>query len=167
MRFAIEARGLNESLRPLSAQIEPVGRTAVPGLLARPIIDIAVGRPRPALIGLYVQRLRTFGYVPAEPDFFSAPAFVRREGGVRTHQVVLVVAGSDAWDALLDFRDRLRMDFALAGDCAALKAPLAGRQPSTLSANRDAKAAFFRRLRPRDAATLAAQGGPQALNTAA
>lgn len=155
LRFAIEARVLSESLQPLDPQIEHVGSTAVPGLLARPIIDIAVGLPRPALVGLYVQRLRNFGYVPAEPDF-GPPTFVRREGGVRTHQVLLVAADGAVWHALLALRDRLRTDLALALEYAAMKEPLAGRAPAALSDYRVAKAAFFRRVLPADVTTLAA-----------
>ncbi len=146
LRFAAELRVLREALQPLAPQIEHVGSTAVPGLAARPIIDIALALDQPSLIAPFSERLRNFGYQPDAPGFEEQATFVRRERGVRTHHVQVVAAGGPAWQALLAFRDRLRAQPALAFDFAQLKAPLVGRHSPTPPAYREAKAAFVRRV---------------------
>lgn len=146
VRFAIEARVLREALHPLQPEIAHVGSTAVPGLAARPIIDIALSLPRPTRITAFVERLHNFGYLPIEAGPCSSPTFVRRERGVRTHQVMLVDAGGAAWYTLLALRDRLRSEPDMAIEYARLKRPLATHPAIALPAYRQAKAAFARRV---------------------
>jgi GrpB-like predicted nucleotidyltransferase (UPF0157 family) len=153
IRFAIEARVLAESLQSLAPQIEHVGGTAVPGLVARPIIDIALAVQRPRLIGVFTERLRNFGFLIADSAIPGVErTLVRRERGVRTHHVLLVAAGGSAWRALLAFRERLRADSALAEAYADLKRRLGGLSLLSAQPYREAKAAFIDRVRDEDAA---------------
>lgn len=153
IRFAIEARVLAESLQSLAPQIEHVGSTAVYGLSARPIIDIALAVQRPRLIGVFTQRLRNFGFLSADSTIPGVErTLIRRERGVRTHHVLLVAADSEAWRSLLAFRERLRADPVLAEAYAHLKQRLGGRDLSSAPLYREAKAAFIGRVLDWDAA---------------
>lgn len=156
LRFAIEARVLREALQPLRPEIEHVGSTAVPGLAARPIIDIALGMQQPGLIGVYLERLRNFGFLLVPEPYEGQPTFVRREHGIRTHRLMLAATGSRAWQALLELRDRLRARPELAADYAQIKVRAGAAHTSLPSAYRAAKAEFFRRMLPVNGADAAA-----------
>lgn len=124
--YAREARRLLGILeaRGLSALIEHTGSTAVPGLAAKPIIDILVGRhpetPRPALISA----VESAGYVFRGEQGIPQRDFFRR-GTPRSYHVHVTPAGSDFWRDHRAFRDYLRAHGAAADDYARLKLALA------------------------------------------
>src|SRR5574341_567856 len=57
------AARLRPALGPLAVAIEHVGSTAVPGLAAKPILDIAVGLAPDADPGQFVARLAPLGWI--------------------------------------------------------------------------------------------------------
>ncbi len=134
-------------LSPLLAdcEIHHVGSTAVPGLAAKPIIDMAL------LVDSYelpVGRLteqagyqypRAFNSTLSEKRFLCYPTPARR-----THHVHLVVDPAELVRYLV-FRDRLRADRALAHQYEALKRELAERHRDDREAYTEAKAEFVRR----------------------
>src|SRR5678815_3715102 len=61
--FAVEEARLRERIGDLVADIQHVGSTAVPGLVAKPILDIAVAVASREKIALVVGRLRDLGYI--------------------------------------------------------------------------------------------------------
>ena len=143
-RFTTE----RERLAPLlpGGEIHHVGSTAVPGLAAKPVIDLMalvddVDAPIEALVG-------RGGY--AFPEAFNATLVRRRwlcrpSAAHRTHHLHLV----DDRDVLarhLRFRDRLRADPGLAAQYATLKRELAARFPDDRERYSEAKAAFVRRV---------------------
>jgi GrpB-like predicted nucleotidyltransferase (UPF0157 family) len=124
--FAQERHCLCTRIGHLVLDIQHVGSTAVPGLAAKPIIDVAaavaspadVQRCRPLLIPLgYIDRSdrgRKGGYV-----------FVKeRAPKVRTHHLHMVTIDDPQWASYLVFRDRLRADAALRAEYASLKRKL-------------------------------------------
>lgn len=124
--------------------IHHVGSTAVPGLEAKPIIDILAGvrdleiaracfEPLADLDYLYAP------YLPKEMHWFCKP-----DPAHRTHHLHLVPVGSPRYREELAFRDRLRADPRLAADYAALKRQLAERYRDDREAYTDAKGAFIR-----------------------
>lgn len=125
--------------------IEHMGSTAVPGLVAKPIIDIIVlvddlEGARPAIPALVAA-----GYV--HRDDFPMPdrIFLMRldaETGLRTHQ--LHIHGNEAEvQRHLIFRDRLRSDRAVRDAYAALKRDLAQRHGDDRQAYSQHKTAFI------------------------
>jgi GrpB-like predicted nucleotidyltransferase (UPF0157 family) len=110
--FEQEARLLQAALGPLALGLEHYGSTSVPGLPAKPILDILVGVRPPLDPTPYVAALAPLGYeyVPwaGVPEHL---VFGRDE--VRTHLVHLVEYGGSAWQRGLRFRDILRADPAL------------------------------------------------------
>ena len=139
-RFADERARLLTVLGDLPAEIEHVGSTAVPGLVAKPILDLLVGRP-PGDVAPYVAALQRAGYVYRGEAGIPGRHYFRR-GDPRTHHLHLVERGGALWRDHLAFRDRLRADAALAAEYGALKQRLALRHAGDRAAYTEAKAPF-------------------------
>jgi len=124
--FEAERELLARVLAPwLVGRIEHVGSTAVPGLPAKPVIDIQapvkdLESSRPAL-----DALEAIGYCywPYRPDVCHW--FCKPSPEIRTHHLHLVPLGSKLWNQRLAFRDLLVSDFGVAKEYAALKYRLA------------------------------------------
>ena len=147
--FAAEAARIGAVLagrpHPLPLELEHVGSTAVPGLVAKPILDVAVGRPALGALDPYVEAIAAAGYTyRGEHGIPGRHYFVRGAAdGRRTHHLHLVVLGGALWRAHSAFRDYLRRVPERAAAYAALKESLASRFPADRAAYTDAKAAFI------------------------
>ncbi len=121
--FADELRGV---LGPsLALRIEHYGSTAIPGIPAKPIIDILVGVP--SFEAAKAEAMPVFNTL--EWDYWWHDAhmlFVHRDGlmGARIHHVHLAPRGHRLWEGLA-FRDHLRAHPDAARAYAALKRELA------------------------------------------
>ncbi len=116
-RFDEEASVLRKVLAPwLVDDIHHVGSTSIPGMAAKPVIDMIAGvrdleEARAAFEPLAEL---DYGYVDHRPDghaFFKPP--YRPDQWEHTHHLHLTVRGSDLWVERLAFRDALRADPAL------------------------------------------------------
>ena len=89
--------------------LEHAGSTSVPGLAAKPIIDIELAVPDSADEPAYVPDLEAGGYVlrGREPDWFEHRLFKGTDPAVNLH---VFTEGSPEIDRTLAFRDRLRTD---------------------------------------------------------
>ena len=126
-RLFLEERAILENLltRWLVGPIEHVGSTAVPGLAAKPVIDIMAGvksldESRPAIPVLAAIDYCYFPYQPEQKHWFCKPSH-----SFRTHHLHLVPFGSKHWNERLVFRDYLRRNSATAKEYAELKQRLA------------------------------------------
>lgn len=124
--------------------IHHVGSTSVPGLAAKPILDVLVGVPsfasaltglRPLLEGL------GFTYRP-DDDLPDRHYFPRTVAGLRRHHLSLAEPGSRHHRNTLVFRDALRSDPALARRYEALKRHLAASVGTDRLAYLDGKTDF-------------------------
>lgn len=124
-RFAVEARAIADALGELVVAVEHVGSTAVPGLAAKPTIDVAAGVTTLDLPPGAVQRMEALGYENAEADSRPGEHLFRKGGAVPWDVIVHVVEwGGSAWSMHLAFRDALRLDPHLAEEYAGLKRSL-------------------------------------------
>ena len=107
--FDAEARRLRIALGSLAVRIEHNGSTSIPGLAAKPIIDIQISVAALHPIAAYGERLRTAAYVhvPDADDSFC-PFFHRPSEWPHTHHVHVVQAGGAEERRTLAFRDYLR-----------------------------------------------------------
>jgi GrpB-like predicted nucleotidyltransferase (UPF0157 family) len=109
--------------------LEHTGSTAVPGLGAKPIVDILAGvedeLDRPAAIAA----IRSAGYVHRGEQEIPGRDFFRR-GDPRQYHLHLARIGSAFWRDHLDFRDWLRTHPDVAEAYMALKTQLAQRYPT-------------------------------------
>jgi GrpB-like predicted nucleotidyltransferase (UPF0157 family) len=141
--FEEERAQLKPVLAPwLAGAIEHIGSTAVPGLTAKPVIDImAAVRDLPSSAHAR-EAVAPLGYVyfPYRPDvmhWFCKPSPARR-----THHLHLVPVDSPLWSDRLLFRDYLRSSPGAAAEYAGLKVALADRYRHDREAYTDAKADF-------------------------
>jgi GrpB-like predicted nucleotidyltransferase (UPF0157 family) len=124
--FGRERGRIAAALGDLVAAIEHVGSTAVPRLGAKPVIDIMVGLRRLADGERCVRPLQRLGYEYKGEFGIRDRLYFRRFGeGGRSHQIHMVVHGSDFWQRHLLFRDHLRDHPQEAGDYYELKVRLA------------------------------------------
>jgi GrpB-like predicted nucleotidyltransferase (UPF0157 family) len=115
-----ERHRLAEAFLPLRPHFEHIGSTAVPGLCAKPIIDIMVGVPLMQSAETYTPLLEPLGYCHVEQDEEQERVFYRK-GMPRTHHVHIVTFGSVVWHRHLAFRELLREDTDLRERYAQLK----------------------------------------------
>src|SRR4051812_38319082 len=60
--FTVESERIRVALDNLPLTIEHTGSTAVPGLLAKPILDLLGGYPAEANVADYIEAIRSAGY---------------------------------------------------------------------------------------------------------
>ena len=128
--FEAEKAVLRKEVFPDAGEspIEHVGSTAVPGLDAKPILDIAIAVPDLAVTVARIQApLAALGYgYKGEYGLPGREFFVKGEQQ-RTHHLHIVAAGSPHWEAWLRFRDTLRTHPEIADQYERVKQDLARR----------------------------------------
>ena len=144
---AAECDRLRGTLRELCVDVEHVGSTAVAGLPAKPILDIAVALPNanswdfPELRA----RMQTMGYEFILDGGDEGGLLFTRSVGDTVFVHLHAVALDDAqWRDYLVFRDALRDSAEQRARYAALKSKLATQHPEDRLAYTDAKAPFIR-----------------------
>lgn len=119
---------------------EHVGSTAVPGLDAKPIIDLDVVVPDEAAAGAAIEALAAAGWQhEGDLGIKGREAFLP-PAGANYHHLYVVVAGSQPHRDHLDLRDFLRTHPAQAARYGALKSRLAALLKIDRSAYSDGKA---------------------------
>ena len=128
------------------AAIDHVGSTAVPGLGAKPIIDIIVAVHRLTESAECVPPLQSIGYeyVPAFEAFIPERRYFRKGPWyARTHHLHMVELANEFWERHLLFRDHLRAHPDVAHQYQELKKELAARFGSDRDGYTDAKTSFI------------------------
>ncbi|HEY5538125.1 MAG TPA: GrpB family protein [Thermoplasmata archaeon] len=129
--------------------IEHIGSTAVPGLAAKPIIDIMVGLRRLEDAAPTIEPLRSidYEYVPEyEAEIPERRYFRKGPPGGRTHHLHMVVHGGPLWEKHLLFRDYLRAHPETARAYARLKRDLAVMFGHDREGYTDAKITFIKSI---------------------
>jgi len=143
--FAEEARRISDALGPAILAIEHYGSTSVPGLKAKPVIDLLIGvRHLSDALG-QVEAMEALGYDFA-PHAGVPGHHVFGLGRDRTHHAHFVEYEGERWQACLAFRDRLRSDPDALNAYQALKEDLALRFPDDRAAYTRGKAALIQSL---------------------
>jgi GrpB-like predicted nucleotidyltransferase (UPF0157 family) len=126
-RFDTEAVSIRRALGELALRVEHVGSTAVPGLAAKPVVDIQVSVPSLANMGDFTERLSQIGYghVPLGPIDLVYPYFQKPTVWPSTHHIHLCGVGSEQERKHLAFRDYLRNHPLIAAEYVTLKRQLA------------------------------------------
>ncbi len=151
-RFAELRDALIVALDGLSVTVEHVGSTAIPGLAAKPVIDVDVVVESSRHLADVIDRLRGLGYehlgelgVPGREAFRTpAPESLEGQSRLRAAHHLYVVRGDGREPARhRAFRDALRANPAPAEEYAALKRRLACELGHDRAAHTEAKAAFI------------------------
>jgi GrpB-like predicted nucleotidyltransferase (UPF0157 family)/predicted N-acetyltransferase YhbS len=144
--FVRLASRLREGLGDIAAEIEHVGSTAVPGLAAKPIIDLDIVVGSSAEVGLVRERLESIGYrskgtrgIPGREAFDQPP-------GCPPHYLYVVVSGSKPHLDHVLLRELLRARPELASRYEEVKRANAYRLPHDRLGYTDAKAEVITEL---------------------
>jgi GrpB-like predicted nucleotidyltransferase (UPF0157 family) len=143
--FEEEAKRLGSAISAINGVLEHCGSTSIPGIPAKPILDMLVGVPTPIQIEAIRDAFSPVGYEHA--TWAGVPGHeVFGRGNPRTHLIHVVPMNGAAWDRMLRFRDRLRKEASLAADYAHLKRTLAARYPEDRATYTDGKSDFVTRV---------------------
>jgi GrpB-like predicted nucleotidyltransferase (UPF0157 family) len=144
MRFQEETDVLRRALATwLAGPIEHIGSTAIPGLAAKPVIDImacvqTLDRSRPAIAAATALG---YCYAPYQAEFEHW--FCKPSPCFRTHHLHLVPVGTPRWIRPIAFRDYLRAHTDVAGEYEVLKRRLAQEHRLDREAYTQAKRPFI------------------------
>ena len=133
------------NLSPRLLQVEHFGSTAVPGMAAKPIIDILAGVESMTVADSLVELILASGYTTSREFNAKLPDrrwFMRAANGQRTHHLHVVELGGAQWQERLLFRDKLRLYNHLAQRYEELKVQLAALHQRDREAYTDAKSQF-------------------------
>lgn len=141
--FRHEREGILECIGPLVTKVEHVGSTAVRGMIAKPILDIAIAVEDFDEARACIAPLETrLGYT-----FMGEHGIPRRhyfvKGEPRTHHIHMVEGHSEEWLRMIHFRDRLRDSPILADRYAKLKLRLIRQLGADREAYQEGKSDFI------------------------
>ena len=98
---------LREILGADAADIQHVGSTAIQGIFAKPIVDIAVGMKNPQAIRAHDEVLAARGIRYRKEEFGDQLLYVMGTDAARTHFIHVVPWNGEAWHNYIAFRDYL------------------------------------------------------------
>src|SRR5215467_11674851 len=124
--FEAEATRLRAVLHGVALRIDHNGSTSIPGLSAKPIIDIQISVASLHPLSGYSLKLEAAGYTHLpHPDDSFCPFFYRPIEWPHSHHVHVVENGGAEEKRTLAFRDYLREHRDVAGEYETLKRRLA------------------------------------------
>lgn len=127
-QFAAERERLLSLFPSQLLDVQHFGSTAIPGMPAKPIIDILAGVGSMEVAESLVEPLLNSSYTTSaefNATLIESRWFMRWANGRRTHHLHVVVLGGGEWRRRLHFRDALRSNSELAYRYALLKHELA------------------------------------------
>jgi GrpB-like predicted nucleotidyltransferase (UPF0157 family) len=159
--FAREADRIRAALGDRALLLEHTGSTSVPGLAAKPRIDMVLAVADSADEPAYVPALEQAGYVMCirEPDWFEHRVFKGPDTDVNLH---VFTAGASQIDRILLFRDWMRAHDEDRLAYEQVKRDLAKRTWRHIQHYADAKTAIISEIVARATAAQAGESGPSA-----
>jgi len=143
--FAEEDERMRKVIGDYVVAIEHIGSTAICGISAKPIIDIAVAVEKIADGERCVKPLEEIGY-EYRGEYGIAGRFYFVKGEPRTHHLHMVLEDSDFWRSHLLFRDYLRENSAVAREYEHLKLELAREYVNDRDAYLHGKSDFIKNI---------------------
>lgn len=146
--YAREEGRIRSVLGDRVVRIEHAGSTSVPGLPAKPIVDIVLEVPDSGDEPSYVPDMEAAGYrvVICEPEWYEHRVFKGPDTNVNLHTFT---AGCEEVDRMLRFRDHLRASAADRELYASTKRELAAHDWKYVQQYADAKTAVVQEIMAR------------------
>jgi len=151
--FGKEKQLLKKTFGKTIIGIEHVGSTAIPGMPAKPIIDINVGVKSMKIARETKNQFKKIGYEhrPVAPgrtkiDLKGQELYVKGPEARRTYYVHVTVYNSNYWKKYVFFRDHLRQNLAAAKQYAELKKKLAKKYPNDRYTYTEKKEVFINKI---------------------
>lgn len=145
--FEEESARLRSTLKDFVLDIQHVGSTSIPGIPAKPILDIAIAVADFEEAKRCIALIEALGYTyRGEQGIPQRHYFVKGMSDARTHHLHMNEVHSSDWQQQIAFRDTLRQHADLAQAYAALKLRLAEQFPTDRAAYTEAKSGFISRV---------------------
>jgi GrpB-like predicted nucleotidyltransferase (UPF0157 family) len=152
--FEEERARIETAVGPYILDIQHVGSTAIPGIPAKPIIDINVAVRNFEEAAVCIDPLVQLGYVyrgengiPRRHYFHKgSPGSPGSPDSPHTHHLHMDEISGPAWQNQILFRDYLRQHPETAAQYARLKTELAQRYPTDRNVYLDGKAPFIEKV---------------------
>ncbi len=129
-----------------AVEIRHVGSTAVPGLKARPIIDMVVGVRSFDRAAEFYDTLAEKGYVHRKESNSENQIFLTALKGRYNVYIHIVIHGKTQWNSYISFCECLQKDSEVKSKYEALKESLAGRFSGDRRSYTSGKSEFVRRI---------------------
>ncbi len=152
-QFSAEALAVKAAIGDLLMAIHHIGSTAIPGIAAKPIIDILAVVSDLAAVDGRTAQMRELGYEALGEFGIAGRRYFRKDdvAGHRTHQIHAFQVGSPQVVRHLAFRDFLRAHREFAEQYDALKRRLADLHRADIGAYTDGKDEFIKEIDARAA----------------
>lgn len=144
--FTAEARRIRSALGETAVAVHHIGSTAIPGIYAKPIIDILLVVSDLESLDLASSALMQLGYEGKGEFGIPERRYFRKISpeGVRTHQIHAFKRGSAEVRRHLAFRDYMIAHPAVAESYGRLKQQLAAAFPNNIEAYIEGKNSFVK-----------------------
>ena len=123
--FDIECAVLQNKLDNVAIAIHHIGSTSVPGLAAKPVIDILIEATSLDDLDALNEVMEDIGYEPRGENGIAGRRYFLKGGDERTHHIHAFAAGDSNITRHLSFQDYLRANKTIANEYAELKMRLA------------------------------------------
>ncbi len=107
VEFTQEAGDIKRILGDSVKDIQHIGSTSIPGMIAKPIIDIGVLVQSIEDISYFTEKLETLGY-SYKPDMSSVERIFLRKGNPVTYHLSIACPRHTFWTRNILFRDYIR-----------------------------------------------------------
>jgi len=145
--FQLEAARLRSALPgDIVPDIQHIGSTAVPGLDAKPIVDLMVGIGELGRIADLVERLERLGYESLGEAGVAGRWALRKRDVAQSSNIAIVAHDGDWWKLNLAVRDFLRANAEAARNYASAKWHAVSNGADMLLAYSDAKRVVIERI---------------------
>lgn len=146
--FEKEKVKINNVMDEITLGIEHIGSTAVPGLGAKPVIDMMVGVKELSQVSPeYIDQLQSINYEYVhKPEFPERLFFRKGQWRAGTHHLHVYVYNGEHWLNNIWFRDYLRSHPKAMDDYYRLKKKLEGLYKTDRVAYTEAKAPFIQSI---------------------
>ncbi|AOR63295.1 GrpB family protein [Pectobacterium wasabiae] len=119
--YATAARALTQALDEVAVRVHHIGSTAVPGLPAKPVIDMLLEVVSLSDLDRLDQVMVDLGYRPRGENGIAGRRYYTKGGDERTHHLHAFVVGDAHVQRHLVFRDYLRANPSVCAEYAAIK----------------------------------------------
>ena len=144
--FEVERGLLGDVLGRIATRIHHIGSAAVPGLAAKPIIDILIEVTSLADLDGHSEEMSGLGYAAKGEFGIAGRRYFQKDGYQRTHQVHAFAAGDSNILRHIAFRDYLRANPEIAREYGQLKKEIAAACGNDIGRYCDGKDAYVKRL---------------------
>lgn len=163
--FEAEAERVADALGGNVAAVHHVGSTAIPGIYAKPVIDLLIEVRDITEVDGRSSSMESLGYEVLGEYGIRGRRYFRKDDreGIRTHNAHAFEAGSAEAERHLAFRDYMIAHPADARRYSELKRKLADEHPQSFDGYMDGKDDFIKEIDRRAALWRASQAGQKSL----